>query len=364
MEMIVDKYGIYISHLENLAEDKTYKPKERQTFKGWLTKWSYARIPLLCSLFLEILKPAKILSLCFQKEEVHIIYVVDMINWAKKQFKLISNKSFKELPMVKRFIEKAQQSEEENVTIYQGVKIKSFDEALTVAKHEKNQLISSVTDAMKFHLEEDNESELYNLASLILNTEGWPSSQDVESYLDNKIQRCYDLLATPLQNSSFNGTISTLLDEWHSVLDYTIKHLNPVSFDYRKVWKPVFTCSNSQNWEDFLLLAESLFCLPLSNAKVEKFFSLMNRVKTDCRASLGEPWLNNLLRICTEGPDHENFNATTSMKIWSEDVWQPNQNPSSKYKDWAKKQTLHALVDLESDGDIDMIQLDETDEEV
>ena len=70
LEMIIDKYGIYISHLENLAEDKTYKPKERQTLKGWLTKWSYAQIPLLCSLFLEILKPAKILSLCFQKEEI------------------------------------------------------------------------------------------------------------------------------------------------------------------------------------------------------------------------------------------------------------------------------------------------------
>ena len=91
----------------------------------------------------------------------------------------------------------------------------------------------------------------------------------------------------------------------------------------------------------------------------------MNRVKTDCRASLGEPRLNNLLRICTEGLNHENFNATTSMKIWSEDVvWRRNQNPSSKYKDWAKKQTFHTLVDLESDGDIDMIQLDETDEEV
>ena len=92
-----------------------------------------------------------------------------MINRAKKQFKLISNKSFEELPTVKQFIEKAQWSEEENVAIYQGVKIKSFDEALMVAKCEKNQFISSVTDAMKFCLEEDDESELYNLASLILN---------------------------------------------------------------------------------------------------------------------------------------------------------------------------------------------------
>ena len=174
----------------------------------------------------------------------------------------------------------------------------------------------------------------------------------------------YDLLATPLQNSGFSGAISTLLDEWHRILDYTIKYFNPVSFDYRKVWKLVYTCSNSQNLKDFLLLVESLFCLPLSNAKVEKFFSVVNGVKTDCRTSLGKPWLNSLLRICTEGPNHENFNAATSMKIWSENVVRrPNQNPSGKFKDRAKKQTLQTLIDLESDEDVDMIKLDETDED-
>ena len=61
-----------------------------------------------------------------------------MINRGKKLLKLISNKSFEELLMIKWFIEKAQWSEEENVTIYQGVKIKSFDKALAVAKREKN----------------------------------------------------------------------------------------------------------------------------------------------------------------------------------------------------------------------------------
>ena len=126
----------------------------------------------------------------------------------------------------------------------------------------------------------------------------------------------------------------------------------------------VFTCSNSQNWKDFLLLVESLFCLPLLNAKVEKFFSLMNRVETDCCTSMGEPRLNSLLRICTEGPNQENFNAATSMEIWPEDVVQwPNQNPSGKYKEQTKKQTLQTLIDLQSDEDIDMVQLDETDEE-
>ena len=78
---------------------------------------------VLCSnsftlfIILQIFKHAKILSLCFQKEEIDIVYVVNIINGAKKQFKLISNKSCEELPMIKQFIDKAQQSEEEIVTI-------------------------------------------------------------------------------------------------------------------------------------------------------------------------------------------------------------------------------------------------------
>ena len=62
--------------------------------------------------------------------------------------------------------------------------------------------------------------------------------------------------------------------------------------------------------------------------------------------------------------DHENFNAAASIKIWYKDVVrQPNQNPRGKCKDRAKKQTLLTLIDLESDEDVDMIQLGESDKQ-
>ena len=54
-------------------------------------------------------------------------------------------------------------------------------------------------------------------------------------------------------------------------------------------------------WSAILALIELLFILPVSNAKVEAFFSLMKHVKTDARASLKEHHLNSLLRIITKG---------------------------------------------------------------
>ena len=36
LDIIINKYGLLMQHLESLSEDKSYQLKERATFKGWL----------------------------------------------------------------------------------------------------------------------------------------------------------------------------------------------------------------------------------------------------------------------------------------------------------------------------------------
>ena len=66
--MIIDKYGMYMQHL-----DQSYSSLERAKFKGWHTKWMHVRIPLLVCLSIEVLSPAKLLSKTFQSEDVDAI---------------------------------------------------------------------------------------------------------------------------------------------------------------------------------------------------------------------------------------------------------------------------------------------------
>jgi hypothetical protein len=75
---------------------------------------------------------------------------------------------------------------------------------------------------------------------------------------------------------------------WHSVIEYTKRYLSPSTAPYLRVWGQIFDSSQSQGWSMVLLLVELLFSIPISNAKVERLFSLMNRIKTDSRATLGE----------------------------------------------------------------------------
>lgn len=69
-----------------------------------------------------------------------------------------------------------------------------------------------------------------------------------------------------------------------------------------------------------LLLVELLFTPAISNAKVERLFSLMNRIKSDSRASLSQPILSALGRICMVIPECDLFDLIPAITLWNDSV--------------------------------------------
>lgn len=59
--LLVDKYGMYLQHLQTMSQDRLFKAADRTKFQGWLRKWQQARIPILACLFIKLLSPAKAL---------------------------------------------------------------------------------------------------------------------------------------------------------------------------------------------------------------------------------------------------------------------------------------------------------------
>ena len=64
-----DRLKLTLDWLKSLHPDHIDQLK----FMDWFDKWSYARVPLLISLFFEILSPAKILSKVFQEEQIDVV---------------------------------------------------------------------------------------------------------------------------------------------------------------------------------------------------------------------------------------------------------------------------------------------------
>ena len=344
LEVIIDKYGILMQHLKSLAEDKSYPSADRAKFKGWYNKWTQTRIPLLACLAIEVLAPAKILSKTFQLEEVDIVLTAAAIKQAKDQMARIERKACTDLPTVKKFL----QNIDDSNSTYQDVKLKAFEQGLQTVEHSKTEWTIRVKNSMENRLETLNESRHASNVDL-LNTEGWHRGDTDGDFLDDAIAELFIIYQLPMANAGFKGSVAELLEQWHEIRSFAIQYLSPQSQHYHVVWRKLFESTKSSDWSGILLLAKILFTLPVSNAKVERLFSLMNRVKTDSRNSLSKERLNSLLRICMEGPPLAQFDAIPAMQLWQEGVRlrRPNQSSRKAYKARVQKARPSTLIDIE-----------------
>ena len=102
------------------------------------------------------------------------------------------------------------------------------------------------------------------------------------------------------------------------MIKYTLQYLHVSKTKYRVIWHKTFDSSKSHEWKSALLLVKLLFILPISNAKVGRLVSLMNRIKTNARNSLSKDRLRNLLHVCMEGPSLQDFDPKPSMTLWND----------------------------------------------
>ncbi|XP_071854674.1 uncharacterized protein [Apostichopus japonicus] len=96
---------------------------------------------------------------------------------------------------------------------------------------------------------------------------------------------------------------------WYS----NLSHLSRADF-----WSAGYSILKTQ-YPNLLHVFIVLKLLPVSNAKVERAFSFMRRVKSDWRNSLSESTLNHLLRIDIDGPDFDDFDPSASVNMFFSD---------------------------------------------
>ena len=64
----------WITHRRNtLSEDSTMKAEDRARMKGYISKWSHAKLLIGCSLYTDVLQPASLLSLTLQGHKLDIV---------------------------------------------------------------------------------------------------------------------------------------------------------------------------------------------------------------------------------------------------------------------------------------------------
>ena len=175
--MIIDKYGMYMQHLESLIEDRSYSSLERAIFKGWHTKWTHAQVPLLVCLSIEVLSPAKLLSKTFQSEDVNTACTASLFEQSRQQLSRIGHKDYLELPTITRFLNKVKKGDDD---YFQDVIIKYFGNAKDSVSQMKNEWVTVISEAVDARLKSDDTApSKYGVS--IIKTEGWPKREkDIE----------------------------------------------------------------------------------------------------------------------------------------------------------------------------------------
>ena len=120
MRLLIDKFGLYMQHLEEMAADKSYKSDQRAKLKGYLTQW----------------RKTSCLSLARQEEELDHVRAIDAL-----------------LTINKRLAKhKAKSVNEDGHYVYQGVVLKQIDVELDRLNAKKDREVNAIDDIVSARL--------------------------------------------------------------------------------------------------------------------------------------------------------------------------------------------------------------------
>ena len=266
---IIDKYGAYISHLVAMSEDKTVKSADRVKLKAYAQKWRNAKSLLGCAFFYDILKPCSILCKVLQEDEVCVVRAIESLLKTKKNIDKLKETTFDDLPTVNKVIGRIKHTDADTNPTYQEAEITHYEQAVEFFRLHQEEYMEQVQDCLR-HRVKVNNIEMVTHSLTILATNGWEKFQDA-SFGHGGLDNISTRFRLPLEKAGVD--CSSLQDEWDDLVDYAKRYLDLVRDDYRVIWWKLFNSADAKKWGNILTVVELLFCLPISNGRVERVFS-------------------------------------------------------------------------------------------
>ena len=133
IKSFIDKRGLYLLHVQNVIADET-KNNDKATLEGKRSRITQGSLLLKCTMYVDILEPARQFSLITQKTtDVNIVKQVSPVNTTLAKYKIMSEKVNKDatsaassLPTVQHVLSVIEQ---EGSSQYQGVDVLKFTQS-------------------------------------------------------------------------------------------------------------------------------------------------------------------------------------------------------------------------------------------
>ena len=372
MKVILKHYGIYMTHLEELANNDSSSEK-RAEIKGFLKKWDHAKYPIHIAVYLDVLSILVRMSLSEQKDlhdPVKAVGRIQDFNWTMAKLQMYIDGALDKgqmeetersrLTHYNKF--RSEVTSNDSGYVYQDRTLKAFEASEGTVRKVYKETISSLSTAIMGRFDNLATCPVFKNLVQILNCAKWPKKkEDLLHFGDEEINELVDHFKVLLEK---NGcVIENVPAEWDILKNKLFQTLSP-NQSYLDVWSNVFKNDEfNTECQNILHIIELLLITPYSNAKLERMFSAMGRVKTDWRNRLGRDRLDASLRIKEEGCPIADYCPDTAIDIWFRSKNRRMNTSSHKYPKKRKTAassskdvidiTELTMSDLENDEDFE-----------
>ena len=348
MEIVLKNYGIFIAHLESLAQTDSQELK-RAELHGFAKLWRQAKFPLHLAIYLDILQPIKVLSLAMQQDTHDPVAQIKQVNefsWTMAKLNALLTQSIDKtatrLTNYTKFIKECEDGS------YQGIGLLNLDTCSQKIKKSYEEVISTLSAKMNERFEDLKTNPVFK-SIMILDCNRWPRDDvNLSTFGEKEIDALIKHFSSLL---SKNGcVVEKIISEWDILkLDVRTLIAGCREVKYLDVWQRLFTLPDRSSHKNVLHLIELLLITPTTNAKVERMFSRMKRVKSDWRNRLTRERLENNLRIGEDGPSVKDFNPAQAITHWQDvKIRRVNNAKPHRYPEKRRKNETSSSVDVVS----------------
>ena len=310
------------------------------------------------ALYTDALKPASLLSLTLQDDDVDIVQGIKHILKLHSSLKKLTSQNPAEWPVTKVVLSRLK--DENGGKVYQGSELHNFrDTSTKTCQDQALADLKSLDEHMRARLEW---SDVGLMRSILLFLRAGKTRKELHLMMMVTVSvKSKQLLSTSLMSFVLSlklKMLTSILDEIEDIVDYGRTYLRIGCDSYKRVWYQLYSSPDAVKWPNILLVSELLFSLPFSTAKVERFFSTLKIIKNERRTNLSCSTLNDLLEVNTEGPTLSNLSADSAVDLWWSDSSsgrRVNQKPRKEYRRHKPSPTeTHASSDCESETELDL----------
>ena len=251
--------------------------------------------------------------------------------------------------------------EEDGDHLYQGIKLTHFENNVDSVKNEYQSVINLLIENVNSRFANLQHSVVFkNIVRL-------PTWQPHSSFCEAEIYEISEEFVDLLSRN--NCELPLIPEEWVALQAHLIPLVaNNLNEHYLNIWKRVLANKEIKiECKNVLHIFEILLCTPFTNAKVERGFSRMARVKTDFRSQLSSSRFPACFRISEEGVNIKDFIPDPAIDMWYQDNVRCLGSSSHKYKKRKATSTPdNTITDLAtvSLSDLESNDSDNTDEDL